>query len=465
MIKSKKIGSTVRFRHDFDKINSKDYKDKYRLAENYFIRMRIFSFTDVVYSIIGRKDRTVQMEIDKYMEKAHSKDSKTSKKSTTSKESKDKISKVGYLKQRAKLSPYAIEDLYLGHNQEFYSPENEVFTYKGYLILATDGTKVNLPTTKENLELFGNASKPDAKPCAQLGMECVYDVCNHMILNTSIHRNDFDEIRAAEEQINHIHEVIGDRPFIVTQDRFYFSIPVVMRMIDNGIPFLIRLKSSSFRSEFKKLTEKEINDDDVEIKLTAARRAHYKGTEDEEIVKSRKSFPLRLVRVWNDKKTRCSTFATNLPRDMFPEEEIWNLYHMRWKIETAFQLLKDRLQMENFTGTKPVLVLQDIFSAIYVCNLAEDIARDAEIEKEKEFEAGNGHRYQWAINRTMDIAKLKDILISVLLEQNSKKQAAMMRKLYNEIMKYVVPIRTLPSLDRGNKLHVEKYSKNHKSTM
>ena len=33
---------------------------------------------------------------------------------------------------------------------------------------------------------------------------------------------------------------------------------------------------------------------------------------------------------------------------------------MRWGIETAYETLKSRLQLENFTGTKPILLLQDI---------------------------------------------------------------------------------------------------------
>ena len=37
--------------------------------------------------------------------------------------------------------------------------------------------------------------------------------------------------------------------------------------------------------------------------------------------------------------------------------------------------------MENFTGTKPILLEQDIYSTIYVSNIAEDIARDIEQEQ------------------------------------------------------------------------------------
>ena len=53
----------------------------------------------------------------------------------------------------------------------------------------------------------------------------------------------------------------------------------------------------------------------------------------------------------------------------FHTEEI-KLYHMRWGIETAYETLKNRLQLENFTGTKPILLLQDIYSTIYL--LVED---------------------------------------------------------------------------------------------
>ena len=41
-------------------------------------------------------------------------------------------------------------------------------------------------------------------------------------------------------------------------------------------------------------------------------------------------------------------------------------YEMR--IETAYETQKDRLQMENSAGTKPVLLQQDIYGTIYsVC--------------------------------------------------------------------------------------------------
>lgn len=64
---------------------------------------------------------------------------------------------------------------------------------------------------------------------------------------------------------------------------------------------------------------------------------------------------------------------------------------MRWGIETAYETLKSRLQLENFTGTKPILLLQDIYSTIYLSNLVEDIILDAERELDQK-EANRKHK-------------------------------------------------------------------------
>jgi IS4 transposase len=41
--------------------------------------------------------------------------------------------------------------------------------------------------------------------------------------------------------------------------------------------------------------------------------------------------------------------------------ELAEVYHMRWGVETCFEFMKDRLQMENFTGTSPRLIEQDVY--------------------------------------------------------------------------------------------------------
>ena len=147
-------------------------------------------------------------------------------------------------------------------------------------------------------------------------------------------------------------------------------------MMDKGIKFLARLKSSDYKKEQQALTAE---DNIVEIELDKSRIRHYQGTSNGERMKELGKITLRMVKIPLNNGT-IEVLATNLPQSEFSTSEISELYRMRWGIETAYETLKSRLQLENFTGTKPCLLLQDIYSTIYVCNLAEDIIRDVERE-------------------------------------------------------------------------------------
>lgn len=81
--------------------------------------------------------------------------------------------------------------------------------------------------------------------------------------------------------------------------------------------------------------------------------------------------------------------------------------------------MKDRLQIENFTGTKARLLMQDIYSTIYISNLAEDIIRDAEAELD---EKEKHRKHKMMVNRTLSIGILKNDLIYILLETDAQKQ-------------------------------------------
>ena len=437
--------SGTRIQSDIYRIHSDSFVEFCRNGKpNIFVRKRKMPVDDLAFSMINRKGLTLKLELRGYMNISHP---------------GTQISKPGYLKQRMKLNPEAFVDLYQFHNRNFYSdPDTELYNINGFLILAADGSDINIPTTQETLAIYGNASKRGGKPCAQIGLGCLYDALNRMILDASINKVKFNEMAVAEAQITEVRKTIGDHPFLVTMDRGYPSIPAFLRMIDSKTFFVARLKSSDFKAEQQSLSS---DDEDVDIQLTKSRRAHYIGTADEAIIMSRDSFTLRMVRVWLDEEhTECEILATNLPRDLFPAECFGELYHYRWRIETAYQTLKDRLQMENFTGTKPILLEQDIYSTIYVSNIAEDIARD--IEQEQADHLKNDYKHRMAVNRTLCIGLLKSDLIYILLEKDPNKQDDLFQKLYDEISKNIVPVRPDRHYRRTKGQLAGDYSNTHK---
>ena len=437
--------SGTRIKSDIGRVHSDVFADLCRNGSpNVFVRNRKMPLDDLAFSMINRKGLSLKLELRGYMNISHP---------------GVRISKPGYLKQRMKLNPEAFVDLYQFHNRNFYSdPDAELYTYNGFLVLAVDGSDINIPTTPETIAMYGDASVRGGKPCAQIGLGCLYDALNRMILDARCNKTKFNEMAVAEAQIAKVRETIGDLPFMVTMDRGYPSMPAFLRMIDDGVFFVARLKSSDFKAEQQALSS---DDEDVEIRLTKSRRQHYLGTADEVLVMSRDSFKLRMVRVWLDEeKTECEILATNLPRDLFPTECFGEIYHLRWRIETAYQTLKDRLQIENFTGTKPVLLEQDIYSTIYVSNIAEDIARD--IEQEQEDHLKNDYKHRMAVNRSLCIGLLKNDLIYILLENNPQVQDELFQKLYDEISENIVPVRPDRHYRRTKGQLAGNYSNTHK---
>jgi hypothetical protein len=114
------------------------------LKETHFTRIRKISLDNLMLSVLFRKGRTLQMELRSFKELLALKDT---------------ISKVGYLKQRLKLNPLAFLELARYHAENFYKDTHMVKKKNGYLVLAVDGSLINIPTTEENLIKYGNASK------------------------------------------------------------------------------------------------------------------------------------------------------------------------------------------------------------------------------------------------------------------------------------------------------------------
>ena len=140
---------------DIEKMSSDEFKAFCRLGnKNHFTRIRKMPLQDLLFTMINRKGLTLALELRNYMKLAHPGVS---------------ISKPGYLKQRMKLNPDAFLELYKYHNRNFYA-DSTFSTYKNHLILAADGSDINIPTTTETLKLYGSASRKNTKPQAQIGL-------------------------------------------------------------------------------------------------------------------------------------------------------------------------------------------------------------------------------------------------------------------------------------------------------
>ncbi len=222
----------------------------------------------------------------------------------------------------------------------------------GYLILAVDGSSINIPTTEENVFVYGNSSRKNVKSQAQLGISCLYDTINKMIIDCRINRWKFSERQQALLHIDNRMDVIGSHPSVLIFDRNYPAGEFFIDLMKRKQRFLIRLSPATFKKE-----QKQMRGDDclVEVVFDKVRINPHKGTPTEEKLTKVGSISLRFVRVMLNNGDY-EYLATSLSPDEFSTEEIGELYGMRWELETTFDDLKNKLSIENFTGTKPILL-------------------------------------------------------------------------------------------------------------
>ena len=405
-----------------------------------FTRERKLPLVDLIHAILCRKGRSLALELREFM--AHFRPGQD-------------LSKPGYLKRRMLLSPEAFRFLARNHNRNFYA-DGVGHTFHGRLVLAVDGSNVLIPSTQENIETYGTSGRKGNKPQAALGLSCVHDVLNRMIVDAEVFRSNFDERAAARMQLARVRDAIGNCPFIAVMDRGYSSLPLFLWLIQQGIPFVARLRSTDFQDEQSRM---EGDDCDMEIPFTPQRIANHSGTPDGDAMARAGRIPLRLVRIQLGNGSE-EILATTLPRDEFNKEQVAGCMGFAG---AGFDVLKNCLQMENFTGTKPRLLLQDIYATIYVSNVASDIALEADRElAAEESKRAKPRKHPVAINRSYLIGALKNDMILCLLVNDPKKREAMLMKLYKDILKHVEPVRPGRVYPRRKGKFASKHSMTHK---
>jgi hypothetical protein len=73
------------------------------------------------------------------------------------------------------------------------------------------------------------------------------------------------------------------------------------------------------------------------------------------------------------------------------------LYFKRWPIETKYNQIKNRLEIENFSGRLADNIRQDFYATMVLTNLVGDFAVEAQVIVEKE-RKGKESKYQYKVN-------------------------------------------------------------------
>lgn len=259
------------------------------------------------------------------------------------------------------------------------SPEVKMDKWKGYLVLTSDGTKMELPHNKTTYKEFnfpwkGNKNKKSSK----INVSCVVDVFNDYVYAIEVVDADTSEEELLYNNIFNIIENMGLDKFILIMDRTYPSIRLLQNLAEDNINYLFRLAPSYYKEERNQM---KTDDEEVKIELTENRLNEF-NPRTIEYIKSRPEPNVRLT-VNKIKENELITI-TNLSKEILSKEEIKDLYYKRWAIEIAYNRLKSKDHLEIFLGRKKNTILIDLFSAISTYN--EILAFKKDLEEEKQIE-------------------------------------------------------------------------------
>jgi len=300
----------------------------------------------------------------------------------------DLVSASAFVQQRSKILPEAFETIF----RLFVDESDNSRLYKGYRLLAVDGSDIQIPTNPQDKDSYFPGSNGQ-RPYNLLHLNAMYDLMQRTYVDAIVQkRRCCDECRSLADMVD---RSSVKHPTIVIADRGYESYNVLAHIQEKGWFFLIRVKDAGRAGGFLKglelqdevefdlpislsLTRKQTK----EIKELYKQRNNYKFIPHANVFdylppKSRKALPpvfyqlsFRVVR-FQITENFFETVVTNLPADFFPPSELMKLYAMRWGIETSFRELKHTVGLLYFHSKKTEHILQEIFARLTMYNFSE----------------------------------------------------------------------------------------------
>lgn len=252
-------------------------------------------------------------------------------------------------------------------------------TYRGYRLLACDGSDVNITRDPSDEDTFIHQGSSGYNA---IHINALYDITNHTYCDLLVQgKKKLHERKALNIMVDRYPDGV---PAIVMADRGYESFNVFAHLIRKGINFVIRMKdigSNGILSAYE-LPDGEF---DTYIKTTLTRRQTKNTRENPDIYTILPYYTdfdfiddtcpyydieFRIVRfLAEDGRYIC--VATSLSGAEFPLEEIEKLYKMRWSEETSFRELKYTIGLVNWHSSKYEGILQELYARMILYNFCE----------------------------------------------------------------------------------------------
>jgi len=398
-----------------DKKREESFIEKHKIGTKSFTRERKLGFDKMMTMIIKKSNKSIQNSLN---------DMQLDLGNTAS------ISNSAYTQARAKLNYTAFQE-YAKMSADMFYADGEYETYQNFRILAIDGSVVTLPNSEDINSEFNPMQvrcqiEEFKKEVSQARASVLFDVLNTIAVDASLTNKNkseenslvaYDERILALEHLKHC-----NKDDLVVMDRGYPSYELFVKyaLTTN---FVVRLKKTSFikaKFLFARHSEKK----DVILEINAPKYLKESLRQENLATKMK----VRFVQVILENGT-VEVLATNvLDSNRLKTSDFKELYAKRWGIETYYDLIKNRLNLENFTGLTALAVKQDFYATVFLTNYEAMVTYDLNEELRK---TSQENKYVQKVNKAVSFNLIKHKVFDLLYnDEPIDKMLKQMEKLF-----------------------------------
>ena len=414
-------------------IEDPDFIHRHRRSAKAFVRKRCLTFKIMILFLINMLKGSLQDELDYFFKAINH-----------SEICERVVTKSAFSQARKNLDPLTFIELN-NHLVRIFYNTFPARTWKGFTLLAVDGSTMQVPKTHENNKHFGVWLTAAGPECPVARISQLFDPLNKITVAAVAGPKSNGERELAAELFLNLRSLD-----LVLLDRGYPAFWLFKLVETVGGHFCARISDRSWSQvrAFKRSGKVD------EILTFQPSRPSQKTCQ--ELGLDDHAMKLRLVRVFLDSGESEVLITNLLDRKEHPTQCFGDLYHHRWPVEEDFKTMKHRLELENFTGKSVLSVYQDFHAKILAGNLAAVLAHPSQDLVDRET-AGRKHKYQ--INTTQLLSKMKDVII-LLFDREGIVQ--LIRKLIVLAARTIEPIRPNRKYPRPKKVAAKRFRTSYK---
>jgi hypothetical protein len=373
--------------------------------------------------MMNRITKTLSIEIDNFIRVLRR---------NTDASGQEVFTKSAFVQYRQKVQPEVFKHLSSSLIYEFYiDNDDSVKLWRGFRLLAVDGSRLILPNTKELEVYFGIVRNQSDTTVTQGRISVLYDVLNGFVLDGVLAPLSRSENELALSHLDHSTQ--GD---LILYDRGYPSFEMMFEHRKRGVDFLFRVQSN-FNNKVREFvaSTKQMQIENIypDKKLNFSEKEYSK--ESSILVRYNKvALPDGTIEVLISSLIDVVKYENSLFKE---------LYFKRWKIETFYDELKNKLKLGNFSGYSIHSIYQDFYSSLFVSNIQTLLVGQINDElQEKEHQT----KYLYKVNANISYGVLKNRIIEMFF--SDKEMNVITKEIKDLLRKNIIPVRPNRSFKR-----------------